>query len=80
MAHTIRSAPKDTLRKLLLYGDIGRIAMRVPYDYHYVARVIRGDANNELIWKETVNFLEEQDDRSLSRRIERAIKLVEAAA
>ena len=68
---------------MLIYGDVGRISLRVPYDYHYVARVIRGDANNQFIWDAVVTYLEEQSDRSLDRRLDRALKILskkEAAA
>jgi hypothetical protein len=77
---SLRNVPKDKVRLMLIYGDVGRIAMRVPYDYHYVARVIRGDANNELIWEATIKYLEEQDDRSIDRRLVRAIKILSEKA
>ena len=77
---TLREAPKDKIKEMLLYGDVGRIAMRVPYDYHYVARVIRGDANNQMIWDAVIEYLEEQSDRSLDRRLDRAIKILQEKA
>lgn len=58
------------VKELLRYGDIARIALRVPYSYQHVSRVLRGERYNEDVLTEALDYLESRPRTQLSQRLE----------
>jgi hypothetical protein len=72
-AISARKLPKSSLKKLLGYGDIGRIAARTHYHYQHVSRVIRDETDNDMIWTEVAKYIDSLPSVELS---DRAVKLL----
>lgn len=71
---SVRELDKERLRELLRYGDVGRIAIRTPYHYEYVSRVIRELRDNDRIWRTIAEYLDELPRVELDTRLSKAVK------
>lgn len=75
-APDLRALSKSDLKKLLIYGDVRRLAMDLPYSYRYVSRVIRRELNNDEIWSAVITYLDSKGDLILSARTRRALAAI----
>lgn len=71
----IRLLDKESLRKLLGYGDIKEIAKRVPQHYQTVSRIIRNGKENDQIWQAVVDYLEDLPSKSIKARLKPAVSV-----
>lgn len=70
----LRDIDKDKMKSLLRYGDLGRIATRVPFSYQYVTMVVRGEKDNDQIWMAVAEYLDDIPELKLRRRTIEAIR------
>lgn len=71
---SVRELDKERMRSLLRYGDVGRIAVKTPYHYEYVSRVIRDLRDNDRIWSEVAEYLNRLPRIELNCRLGRELK------
>lgn len=75
----IRSLDKSKLVQLLAHGDRERIALRTPFSYEYVRRIIAKKQEHDTIWAAVVNYLDSRPTTEVSLRTLKAIGHEEAA-
>ena len=69
----VRELDRDRLAGLIQYGDLNKIASRVPYTYDYVSRVVRKRLDNDLVWSAVADYMDSRSSLELSAR---TLKLV----
>lgn len=76
---SIRQLNKNKLKRLLAYGDIGKIALRTQYHYQHVSRVIRDGAENDNVWKAVADYIDSLPTAELSTRTAKLLDNEQAA-